>query len=399
MLQRFGKSANLLMLALGIVLPVFAVVPKAAYQNPQTTFSGNPVQTQDQDLEPRQGYLDAAPGGMNVEFAWSLPGGSGENVKIIDIEFNWNLNHTDLKAATSNLLVYVPGFDPDPADDINHGTAVLGELVANDNGIGVTGIANQSQVGLISPSTSETAEDLPGAINKAASLLSPGDVILIELQALGPDYDFETGQGLVPVEYDSAVFAAIKRATSQGIVVVEPATNGATNLDAPVYQGVFNRNQRDSGAILVGAGQPATSSSDLAAIKESDYGSRVDVQGWGKSVVTCGFGDIRLGKGENNWYTAKFGETSGAAAMVAGAAAVLESIIEAENQPAMAPTALRQLLASTGSPQTGNLARNVGPRPDLQAAITAFNTASSSATAGGLNQRRLSAQAILKGRQ
>ncbi|HEY6330259.1 MAG TPA: S8 family serine peptidase [Blastocatellia bacterium] len=386
-LQPFGKFAKVLIVAFSLALPVFPVVPKRTGRAAQAPFGENPAQAQDQDLEPRQGYLDIAPGGMDVDFAWSLPGGNGENVKIIDIEFNWNLDHTDLKASASNLLVYVPGFDPDPADDINHGTAVLGELVANDNGIGVTGIANGSRIGLISPATSETEEDLPGALNKAASLLNPGDVILIELQALGPDYNVATGQGLVPVEFDSAVFAAIKRATSQGIVVIEPATNGSANLDAPAYQGAFNRNQRDSGAILVAAGQPPTNpSTDRAPIKESDYGSRVDLQGWGKAIVTCGFGDIRLGKGKNNWYTAKFGETSGASAMVAGAAAVLESIIKAQNQPPLAPIALRQLMASTGSAQTGNLARNVGPRPDLRAAITSFNAGSPSAAISALTQ-------------
>ena len=380
MLSVFAKSARFYFVGFGFALQM--VLSGAAGLPPVWATSNTGVndsktaQAKVQDLQPLQGYLDIAPGGMDVNYAWSLDGGSGENVKIIDIEYDWNLKHNDLKAATSNLLVYVPGVDPDPADDINHGTAVLGELVATNNDFGVTGIANLAQIGLINPQTSSTTMDLPGAIAQASSLLDPGDVILIELQMIGPGYDPQTGQGLVPVEFDSSVFAAIKRATSQGIVVVEPATNGAANLDDPIYNGAFNRNQRDSGAIIVGAGKPPTaagSTSDRAPIKESDYGSRVDVQGWGKSVTTCGFGDVRLGKGPNNWYTKVFGATSGAAAMVAGATAVLESIVKAQNDPALSPSALRQLLTATGSAQAGNTNRHIGPRPDLRFAITTLN--------------------------
>jgi hypothetical protein len=330
-------------------------------------------QSKVQDLEPFQGYLDIAPGGMDVLYAWTQNGGQGQNVKIIDIEQGWNLNHTDLKAATSNLLIYVPGFDPDPTDDINHGTAVLGELVAIDDGIGVTGISYQSQIGLINPQSSATEIDIAGAISKAASLLEPGDVILIEQQLIGPGYEAQTGQGLVPVEFDSSVFAAIKKATSNGIVVVEPATNGSANLDDPVYNGIFDRSKHDSGAIMVGAGKPPQGfgpGPDRARIGESDYGSRVDLQGWGKSIATCGFGDVRIGKGQNNWYTKVFGATSGAAAMVAGAAAVTESIAKATQQTPLSPSALRQLLASTGSPQMGATSKNIGPRPNLRFALT-----------------------------
>lgn len=364
----------------GVFLALLALAPiggnntsasATAGSQPRATSNSQFPNVQNQDLESSQGYLDIAPGGMDVDYAWSLNGGGGANVRIIDIEYNWNLNQTDLKAATSNLLVYIPGVDPDPTDDINHGTAVLGELVAANNGVGVTGIAYQARIGLINPQTSNTL-DLPGAISKAAAFLDPGDVILIELQMIGPRYNPQTGQGLVPVEFDSSVFGAIKRATQQGIVVIEPSTNGAENLDDPIYNGAFDRNQRDSGAIMVGAGKPP-SGTDRTPIKESDYGSRVDVQGWGKSITTCGFGDVRLGKGQNNWYTKVFGGTSGAAAMVAGAAAVLESVIKGQASPPLSPSGLRQLLTSTGSVQTGNLGRHIGPRPNLRNAIAAFN--------------------------
>src|SRR5215471_9306807 len=165
--------------------------------------------TDPQDLERDQGYLDPAPGGMDVRYAWARDGGRGENVKLIDIENNWNLDHSDLQAAAANLLVYDKGVDVDPADDVDHGTAVLGEIVAANDGVGVTGIASSARLGLINPQTSASTIDIAAAVSKAASLLDPGDVILVEQQIVGPRFDVRTGKGIVPAEFDPAVFQAI----------------------------------------------------------------------------------------------------------------------------------------------------------------------------------------------
>jgi subtilisin family serine protease len=329
--------------------------------------------TAPQDLEADQGYLDPAPAGMEVRYAWARDGGRGENVKLIDIENNWNLEHNDLQLAALNLVVYDKGFDQDPADDIDHGTAVLGEIVAANDGIGVTGIASSARLGLINPQVSASTVDMAGAVTKAASLLDAGDVILLEQQIIGPRYDIRTGKGIVPPEFDPAVFQAIKDATSRGIIVVEPASNGTENLDDPIYKGAFDRSTQDSGAIVVGGGMPPVGpsgpDSDRTPTDTTDYGSRVDVQGWGDSITTCGYGDLRHSQGPNNWYTARFGGTSGASAMVAGGAALIESIAKAENRPPLSPVALRQLLVTSGTPQTGDQSRHVGPRPNLRAAI------------------------------
>lgn len=59
--------------------------------------------------------------------------------------------------------------------------------------------------------------------------------------------------------------------------------------------------------------------------------------------------------------------------MVAGAAAVLESIVKARGAAPLSPAALRQLLKTTGTPQAGDVNQRIGPRPDLRAAITALD--------------------------
>jgi hypothetical protein len=331
------------------------------------------------ELEVFQGYLDPAPLGMDVRHAWTLAGGHGENVRIVDVEYNWNLEHNDLLAATSDLFVYVKGVNPlsDKITDEgnkNHGTAVVGMLFAAPDGIGVTGIAYGAKLGLVNPLIEGTVADISGTIRRTVSKMEAGDILLLEQQSIaGPRFDPATGRGLVPIEYESKIFKEIKSATEKGIVVIESSGNGFENLDHPAYNDAFNRDNRDSGAIIVGAGLPEGplygEGPDRTRTQESNYGARVDVQGWGRFITTTGFGDLRHEQGENNWYTIDFGATSGATAMVAGAAALIQSIMKARGLAPLAPKDLRQLLVCTGSPQRGNLSEHIGPRPNIRAAL------------------------------
>jgi subtilisin family serine protease len=334
-------------------------------------------------LEFFQGYLDPAPRGLDVRYAWTLPGGRGENVRIVDIEFNWNLDHNDLVGATSDLFIYVKGRNPLPdplANQLNldHGTAVLGELVAAPDGVGVTGIAHRARLGLVNPWTEGNSPNVAGAIRRAIDKMEAGDVMLLEQQSIaGPNFNIMNGRGLVPIEYEPPVFDAIKEATARGIIVVESAGNGFENLDDPIYKGAFDRGKRDSGALIVGAGLPEGGvfgpGPDRTRTEESNYGSRVDLQGWGRFVVTTGFGVLRKEQGENNWYTDLFGATSAATAMIAGAAALIQSIVKERGFAPLTPSEMRQLLVLTGTPQAGNTNENIGPRPDLRAAIEALD--------------------------
>ena len=45
------------------------------------------------DFTANQGYLDAAPGGIDARYAWTLGGGGGAGVNIIDCEWAWNMTH------------------------------------------------------------------------------------------------------------------------------------------------------------------------------------------------------------------------------------------------------------------------------------------------------------------
>lgn len=137
--------------------------------------------------------------------------------------------------------------------------------------------------------------------------------------------------------------------------------------------GVFDRTLQDSGAIIVGAGQQPSSGVDRQREEFSSFGSRIDLQGWGSGVVTTGYGDLYLASDRpadpDFWYTGGFNGTSSAAAIVAGAVANLQGIALAQSGVPLPPLQIRTLLVLTGSPQSGNIAEPIGPRPNLRQAV------------------------------
>ncbi|HEX4451193.1 MAG TPA: S8 family serine peptidase [Kofleriaceae bacterium] len=305
-----------------------------------------------------QGYLSAAPEGIDAGAAWRR-GARGAGVWFADIEGGWNASHEDLPGDRITLVhgrpMTLPGWR-------EHGTAVLGEVVGIDNGRGVTGIApDVDRVLTSSIGGSESAD----AIDAAAQQLRAGDVLLIELQGYGPRGKF------VPVEYWDDELDAIKAATARGVVVIEAAGNGNANLDDKIYRGKFDRHVRDSGAIMVGAGGPPREGFvDRARLDFSNYGSRVDAQGWGRRVATLDYGDLqRCDDTAHRHYTDAFSGTSSASPIVAGAAVLLESYAKRTLSPAV----VRQLLTN-GSPQTGDTREHIGPRPDLAKILSAIET-------------------------
>jgi len=285
-------------------------------------------------FEASQGYLNAAPDGIDALAMHAVPGGDGAGIKVTDIEGGWTQNHEDLSAAAGVSLLTPPGLTPWDADAsfINHGTAVLGELVGDTNGLGVTGISPAVGIGL----AQDFALDSLGAFRYVMAdviLLtvmngSPGDVILLEAQTgvcSGECGDDQVGCG--PVEWDQSVFDAIATATANGFTVVQAAGNGNVDLDQPACLQRFNRGVRDSGAIIVGAGAPAVDSNPRSRLSFSDYGDRVDVQGWGSGVATTGYGDLFAPGGDpTRAYTENFSGTSSASPIVAGAVASIQGI-------------------------------------------------------------------------
>jgi hypothetical protein len=328
---------------------------------PESTLASGSCPVKTPNFHERQGYLRAAPGGIDAPAAWAKPGGRGDAVWFADIEGAWNASHEDLPGDRITSI----GRPVRGRDWEMHGTAVLGEVASRDNELGMFGIApNVARI-----VTSSIADVSPAAaIDRAQAELRPGDVLLIELHAIGPRGRF------MPMEYWDDVFDVIKIATARGVVVIEAAGNGAEDLDHEEYKKKLDRKKRDSGAIMVGAGAPAIAGwTDRSRLDFSNYGSRVDVQGWGRLVATLDYGDLQGCDATGRKYTSQFGGTSSASPIVAGAALLVESIVKTEKGCAVSPAELRQLLVDTGSPQTdgphGRATQKIGPRPNLAAAI------------------------------
>ncbi len=244
-------------------------------------------------------------------------------------------------------------------------------LVGAPDARGVTGAVPAAEVLGISPYVEDGTYSVAMAIAAATSLLSPGDVLLVEQQA----YVLDT---YGPVSFDPAVWDAIDLATRAGIVVVEPGGNGALDLDDPVFEGWFDRTH-DCGSIVVGGGTPPGRLRPARSWSQgSSHGSRVDVQGWYGDIVTttggddaASWADLWFPAGDpHRAYTASFGGTSGAAPMIAAAAAVLQSVRLATGQAPLSPREVRAALASVGTPMEGE--ENVGPQPDLARVLDTY---------------------------
>jgi hypothetical protein len=336
------------------------------------------------DFSTRQGYLDAAPGGIDARYAWTQPGGRGAGVQVIDIEGAWRFSHEDLKTNQGGV---VGGTQSTDIGWRNHGTAVAGEISGDVNTVGITGIAADANIRAISIFGSTGSA---GAIRMAAGMLHAGDIILIELHRPGPRFNYQGRQdqmGYIAVEWWPDDYDAIRYATGLGVIIVEAGGNGAQNLDDPIYnnpgpgfpaswRNPFNRNNRDSGAIIVGAGAPppgthgANHGPDRSRLDFSNYGSCVDAQGWGREVTTTGYGDLQGGQNEDVWYTDRFSGTSSASPIIVGALACAQGVLRARGSTIYTPATARQALRTKGSPQQDAPGRpstqRIGMRPDLR---------------------------------
>jgi serine protease len=323
------------------------------------------------DFASSQTYKSAPPTGIGVPTLAEIPGSDGNGVTFADLEYSWRLDHEDLELSSTDMLVPFGETASDPFNDVNHGTAVLGVIRGQANSYGIAGLAPASAAYVV-PTNYRSGYNPAAAINHASSgagVLRRGDIIIIEQQSGVCGSSCGAGQAHCgPLEGMQSVFDSISTATANGRVVLEAAGNGNVDLDSAACGTTFNRNIRDSGAIIVGAGSPI----DRSRLSFSTYGSRVDVQGWGQNVTTTGYGDaFGPSNDERQRYTTAFAGTSSATSIVAGVALSVQGARLACGLPPLTSTQMRAALSSSGTPQAARTAGHIGPLPKIRGALMA----------------------------
>lgn len=305
-----------------------------------------------------QGYQTAAPVGIDSRYAWTIAGGDGAGIGIVDLEQGWNLSHEDL---VQNNITLISGTNRAFFD---HGTSVLGQVLMVDNYVGGVGHVPRAR-GRVVSSHQPGGYNNAAAILSAAAVMSPGDVLLLEAQ----EFDPVSGTYLWPLSIVDANYDAIRLTTALGINVVEAACNGNYDLDTYVNlygKRIFNRSSpdfRDPLSIMVGAG---SSSVPHVRLWFSNYGSRIDTYAWGENVDTA---DTNETGTDNHAYTTSFSGTSSASPIIAGAAVTIHGIAVANRRPKFSPSALRSILSSHGTASQNPASDRIGVMPDLRRII------------------------------
>ncbi|MFN6793788.1 putative mucin/carbohydrate-binding domain-containing protein [Bacillus sp. TD11] len=329
-----------------------------------------------------QGYLEAAPKGINASHAWSIKGGDGKDTTFVDMEYGWLLNHEDLVNKNIKLMS-----GQNISQHRAHGTSVLGIVSSEDNQIGNIGIAPKANVKVISQIRDNGIYNTADAILSAVHNLQAGDILLLEAQASYDGY----GDKYLPVEVHPDIFDAIRVGADKGIIIIEAGANGSNDLDNFKDRNgkkILNRNSpdfKDSGAIMVGAGSSTVPHKRLWF---SNYGSRLDVYGWGENVDTT---SANPSQNTINLYTSTFSGTSSASPIIAGAATSIQGIAKEHRGSPYTPAELRNILSN---PNTGTKSQDpwndrIGVLPDLKSILDNL----------GFNSDIPNSSSILEGKQ
>ncbi len=281
-----------------------------------------------------------------INEAWSYATGRG--VVLADIDWGYRPTHDDLAGRiTQTHNTCTGGSDVTLGPKVRHGTGVLAMAGGASNGTGLVGIAHGAELWAIQACDEDHAKGNPWArgINWVRRMSSGGKrkVALLEVQA----------ESRRSYEQVPCVAAAIKTAIADDVVVVVAAGNGGTDA------GVGDDNQpiEKTGSILVGATRYHQTQNRLALF--SNHGSHVVLCAPGDSTY-----DLTASVASDRDYTPSFGGTSGAAAKVAGVAALL-----LEANPALTHAQVRDILRSTGSALLPSHGFNAGTFLDARAAV------------------------------
>jgi hypothetical protein len=254
-----------------------------------------------------QGYLQPKPYGIDAAAAWNLHQAQGQGVTIADIELGWFLEHEMLPPD-------IPLDYGENASNKDHGVAVMGILVADHDRSLVKGGAPQARTMAFSYAKSMTEQvDRAVVIDAAMRRLAPGDILLLEFCESVDDEEKNIHMVQAPAEAKRHIKGVIRQCTEKGIIVIEPAGNSGADLKPLALE------KNHSGAIIVGASFNDGNGTHRWEAKgyPCNYGARVNCFAWGHDIHT-------LGEPPDGYQV--FSSTSGASAIIAVAAALVQSV-------------------------------------------------------------------------
>jgi hypothetical protein len=298
-----------------------------------------------------------SPQGHGVRATADVLGARGQGVRLVMLEDTYLLDHEDVsKLVSANFIGPVPSYNP---SSYQHGCSGASMILADRNGYGMTGIADETEARFVGINVSGGFEN---SLAIAAQNSQVGDVVLvimiIQVPSLGPGT-------WVPFEYFQSAYDATATTTALGRLVVVPGGNGNLSLDDPALMSRFDRNYRDSGAIMVAASLPGP----LGRIGFANWGSRMDCHSWGDGVASCGYPGLFYPNGDDlQAYTASATGTSASTPQVAGVVLALQGVARRQLGQPLTTAQMRSLLWTHGpaSPDA------IGRRPDLAAMLPAI---------------------------
>lgn len=323
-------------------------------------------------VRPFQYYLNDADTGLRVESLRFHAGGTGAGVRVVVVDdLDFDRSHPDLLRPDGSSKV--DALTPQPSlsvtAGINHSTATLGIIGAEDNAVAVLGIARGAtlmyagtrrpvEVSAQSGLQPGDSTDLFEAMVRAAVAVRAGDIVSCSITIrAAPMFDTGTGSGIqisgrgrVPLDNDFPLASLLRLMRARGVIVFIAAGNGvhkgflnppvddALDLDAHPEVVVHH-----SGAVVVGGLEPVfglpplTPPLSLRRWRFTTFGNRVTCCGWADAVMVASDTSTTTG------FQIVSG-TSFATPMVAGGVACLQGISLSRHGTTLTPDQVTALL-------------------------------------------------------
>ncbi|WP_078551580.1 S8 family peptidase [Bacillus alkalicellulosilyticus] len=240
---------------------------------------------------------------IEAPLAWDH-GFTGKGIKIAVIDTGVAINHDDLQISGGvSTVSYTESFD----DDNGHGTHVAGIIGAKNNGLGVVGVAPDSEI-------------------YAVKVMDDEGSGWVSDMVAGIDWSISNGMDIINLSLGTttdspSLKAAVDKAYQHGILVVASAGNDGEGVDTVAY--------------------PAKYSSAIAVAATDSMDERGSFSSTGSAVEVAAPGVMVLSTYLNNRYVYMDG-TSMAAPYVAGNLALLK-----ERYPTLSNKELRALLINS----------------------------------------------------